>query len=83
MATGIGLHNFPTGFAFGASSDLLANSMLMTMVLHTIPEGIAIFVPLFAAAYSARIILPHPATRILYKELLTLPIYPIINNKIA
>jgi len=46
----ISLHNFPLGIAFGSSQNIgLSNSMIQTIILHNIPEGIAMFTPLFLA----------------------------------
>lgn len=46
----ISLHNFPLGIAFGSSQNMgLSNSVLQTIILHNIPEGIAMFTPLFLA----------------------------------
>ena len=46
----ISIHNFPLGIAFGSTQHLgLSNSVLHTIILHNIPEGIAMFTPLLLA----------------------------------
>lgn len=49
MALGIGIHNFPEGLAIGAGFDtsfVLGMSLLITIMLHDIPEGISMAIPL-------------------------------------
>ncbi|WP_051541206.1 ZIP family metal transporter [Caldalkalibacillus mannanilyticus] len=59
MALSISLHNFPSGLALGASAnDTFIHSMIMTMILHTIPEGIAIMTPILLAGYSIAALIP-------------------------
>ncbi len=50
LAISISIHNLPLGIAFGSSYHLeLSKSLLQTLIVHNIPEGIAMFVPLFLA----------------------------------
>lgn len=50
LAISITIHNFPLGVAFGSSQNLdISESILQTLILHNIPEGIAMFIPLFLA----------------------------------
>ena len=59
MAISIAIHNFPSGIALGAGHHgPFSNSMIVTMIFHTIPEGIAVFTPLFMARYTNSILLP-------------------------
>lgn len=46
----IALHNLPIGFTLGSNQDTtLKFSILQTIFLHNIPEGIIVFTPLFIA----------------------------------
>jgi zinc transporter, ZIP family len=48
----ISIHNFPIGIALGANSDAsVTNSMMTAIMFHNIPEGIAVFTPLFMAGF--------------------------------
>lgn len=47
LGVNIALHNLPSGFVLGASSDArLTRSLISALVLHHIPEGMAMFTPL-------------------------------------
>ena len=46
----ISLHNLPIGITLGSNQDSTLNlSILQTILLHNIPEGIIVFTPLFMA----------------------------------
>jgi ZIP family zinc transporter len=46
----ISLHNLPIGITLGSNQDSTLNlSILQTILLHNIPEGIIVFTPLFIA----------------------------------
>ncbi|MFJ8267605.1 ZIP family metal transporter [Peribacillus asahii] len=50
LALSISIHNFPMGIAFGSSQHTeISDSILQTLILHNIPEGIAMFTPLLLA----------------------------------
>ncbi|MFJ8262624.1 ZIP family metal transporter [Rummeliibacillus sp. NPDC094406] len=50
LAISITIHNFPLGIAFGSSQNLgISKPILQALILHNIPEGIAMFIPLFLA----------------------------------
>ncbi|MGG0658550.1 ZIP family metal transporter [Rummeliibacillus pycnus] len=50
LAISITIHNFPLGIAFGSSQSLgISKHILQALILHNIPEGIAMFIPLFLA----------------------------------
>ncbi|WP_170061489.1 ZIP family metal transporter [Rummeliibacillus pycnus] len=50
LAISITIHNFPLGIAFGASQNIgISKPILQALILHNIPEGIAMFIPLFLA----------------------------------
>ncbi|WP_332645392.1 ZIP family metal transporter [Lysinibacillus sp. 54212] len=50
LAISIAIHNFPMGMAFGAGQHgIMHNSILQTILLHNIPEGIALFTPFILA----------------------------------
>ncbi|WP_397537792.1 ZIP family metal transporter [Rummeliibacillus pycnus] len=50
LAISITIHNFPLGIAFGASQNVgISKPILQALILHNIPEGIAMFIPLFLA----------------------------------
>lgn len=50
LAVSIAIHNFPMGVAFGVSQNTeLTHSLLHLLVLHNIPEGIALFMPIILA----------------------------------
>mgnify|MGYP001280885208 CR=1 FL=1 len=50
LAVSIAIHNFPIGVAIGVSQDKeLNHSLLHLLVLHNIPEGIALFMPVILA----------------------------------
>lgn len=52
LTVSIAIHNFPVGIALGPTIGTdLGNVMLTTLVLHTIPEGLIIFTPLFLAGF--------------------------------
>lgn len=50
LAISITIHNFPLGIAFGAGQDRhMHDSILQSILLHNIPEGIALFTPFILA----------------------------------
>lgn len=50
LVISVTIHNFPLGIAFGSSQSLeISKHILQTLILHNIPEGIAMFIPLFLA----------------------------------
>lgn len=50
LAISITIHNLPLGIAFGSSQHSeISKPLLQMLILHNIPEGIAMFVPLFLA----------------------------------
>lgn len=50
LTLSISIHNFPMGIAFGSSQNTgISQSILQTLFLHNIPEGIALFTPFFLA----------------------------------
>lgn len=50
LALSISFHNFPIGVILGANQNVSFNqSLLQTIILHNIPEGIIVFTPLFMA----------------------------------
>ena len=52
---GIAIHNFPIGISLGiASSPDITRSILQTILLHNVPEGIIVFTPLFIAGVRKR-----------------------------
>lgn len=52
LTISIAMHNFPVGLALGAAYGTeIGNALLLTILLHNIPEGVIIFTPLFLAGY--------------------------------
>ncbi|WP_339215088.1 ZIP family metal transporter [Ornithinibacillus sp. FSL M8-0202] len=52
LTISIAMHNFPVGLALGAAIGTeIGKPMLLTILLHNIPEGVIIFTPLFLAGY--------------------------------
>jgi ZIP family zinc transporter len=52
LTLSISLHNIPTGIIIGASHHMeVGDSLLSALILHTIPEGIALLSPLLLAGY--------------------------------
>ncbi|MCD5325955.1 MULTISPECIES: ZIP family metal transporter [Pontibacillus] len=52
LTVSISIHNFPMGFVLGSNiKPELAGAMLLTLLLHNIPEGIIIFTPLFLSGF--------------------------------
>ncbi|MET3576729.1 ZIP family metal transporter [Bhargavaea ullalensis] len=50
LMAAIAVHNFPLGIMMGSGDHVDMSSALMkTLVLHNIPEGMILFMPLFAA----------------------------------
>ncbi|MDX1805417.1 MAG: ZIP family metal transporter [Paenisporosarcina sp.] len=50
LVLSISFHNLPIGIVLGANQDSTLNqSLLQTIILHNIPEGIIVFTPLFMA----------------------------------
>jgi len=48
LTIGISLHNLPVGVVFGTTyHSMIGTSILPTLILHNIPEGIILFTPLF------------------------------------
>ena len=57
MAIGIAIHNFPEGFAIGTgfeASVSLGIILTAVIVIHDIPEGIAMAVPMKLGGYSSK-----------------------------
>lgn len=68
LTISISIHNFPMGIAFGSSQNSeVSNSILQTLILHNIPEGIAMFTPLFLAGLSLNALL-------LFTSIVSLPV---------
>ncbi|WP_194840961.1 ZIP family metal transporter [Filobacillus milosensis] len=68
LTISIAIHNFPVGVALGSTLGTdLGNSILTTLVLHNIPEGIIIFTPLFLAGFGL-------FTWLLFTVLISVPI---------
>jgi ZIP family zinc transporter len=64
----ISLHNLPIGIALGSNQDATLNfSILQTILLHNIPEGIIVFSPLFMAGLGGW-------TLILFSLIVALPV---------
>lgn len=58
LAISITIHNFPLGIAFGSSQhSQIGKPLLQALILHNIPEGIAMFIPLFLAGLRFKIFL--------------------------
>lgn len=54
LSVSIAIHNLPMGIVLGASTkESLSQSMMTTIILHNIPEGIAVFMPLIMAGFGA------------------------------
>jgi ZIP family zinc transporter len=52
---GIAIHNFPLGISLGVTSvPDVTHSILQTIILHNVPEGIIVFTPLFIAGIRKR-----------------------------
>ena len=52
LTISISIHNFPIGILLGSDKTTsLTDSFIMTILLHNIPEGIILFIPLFLAGY--------------------------------
>lgn len=52
LAVSVAIHNFPVGIALGSTiGSEIGGSILTTLVIHNIPEGIIIFTPLFLAGF--------------------------------
>lgn len=52
------VHNFPMGITLGTSRDTdFTTSMLQTLLFHSIPEGIILFMPLLLAGMSGLMLL--------------------------
>ncbi len=52
LTISISVHNFPMGFVLGSNiGSELAGAMVLTLLLHNIPEGIIIFTPLFLSGF--------------------------------
>ncbi|WP_108672426.1 ZIP family metal transporter [Peribacillus acanthi] len=50
LSLSISLHNFPIGISLGATNNTsIRKSLVQTIILHNIPEGIIMFLPLFLA----------------------------------
>jgi ZIP family zinc transporter len=68
LVLSMALHNFPSGFAFGSNAhSAIANSFLIAMFLHNIPEGIVVFTPFLFAGFGV-------VTMIALSLLLALPV---------
>lgn len=48
----ISVHNFPIGVILGSSQSDLSLSLLQTLIVHNIPEGMILFTLLFSAGFS-------------------------------
>lgn len=68
LTISISIHNFPVGIALGPTIGTdIGDTMLTTLVLHNIPEGIIIFTPLFLAGFGL-------LTWILFTTVIAIPI---------
>ncbi|WP_188455055.1 ZIP family metal transporter [Virgibacillus oceani] len=68
LTVSIALHNFPVGLALGSTMGTdIGGTLLATLILHNVPEGIIIFTPLFLAGFGF-------LTWVLFTVLMTVPI---------
>ncbi|WP_394189487.1 ZIP family metal transporter [Paenisporosarcina quisquiliarum] len=52
LVLSISFHNLPIGIVLGANQNVAFNkTLLQTIILHNIPEGIIVFTPLFMAGF--------------------------------
>ncbi|MEW9502770.1 ZIP family metal transporter [Jeotgalibacillus marinus] len=49
LSLSIAVHNFPLGMILGSSDSSMSTSLLHTLILHNVPEGMILFTPLFLA----------------------------------
>ncbi|MGP4074156.1 ZIP family metal transporter [Piscibacillus sp. B03] len=68
LTISIALHNFPVGVALGPTIGTdIGTSILSTLILHNIPEGMIIFTPLFLAGFG-------PVSWLLFTFFISIPI---------